>query len=409
MPDTTEMEKPSPEVMLTYYRRLYPFKSIFNWLNHEHSPSRLFTQREFAFTLAGDVYLRYNSFTTADELKKQVCQLNPTRFEIGPVYSARPRDRKTVRPAMFNPILRELVFDIDMTDYDPVRTCCSNADICKKCWGFIAVAVRVLDQSLREDFGYEKLLWVYSGRRGIHLWISDHDALALTDQQRKALVGYLTVLQGGKESSRKLNIRIGGKLPPSLQNSLEYLKKVFGGLILDNQNCFKSEDGYEELLKNIQDSSIASSLRKKWESNPIRSSQDKWNDLLKIVHKQQHPPMWIAEDIILNYTYPRLDAEVSKHRNHLLKAPFCIHPSTGRVCVPLTVDMIENFDPVSVPTVHQLLKELDETGDAENQGKEIHSDWEKTSLKPYIDILDRHAALLMSETRREKLKTDISW
>jgi DNA primase small subunit len=75
--------------MLTFYRRLYPFKSIYNWLNHEHSPSRLFTHREFAFTLPGDVYLRYNSFTTAEELKNQVCQLNPTRFEIGPVYSAR--------------------------------------------------------------------------------------------------------------------------------------------------------------------------------------------------------------------------------------------------------------------------------------------------------------------------------
>ncbi len=79
----------TPELMLALYRRLYPFKSIFNWLNHELSPTKLFTHREFAFTLAGDVYLRYNSFQTADDLKKQVLALNPTRFEIGPVYSAR--------------------------------------------------------------------------------------------------------------------------------------------------------------------------------------------------------------------------------------------------------------------------------------------------------------------------------
>lgn len=78
--------------MLTYYRRLYPFKSIFTWLNHDHAPTRLFTQREWAFTLPGDVYLRYNSFSTPEDLKKQVCQLNPTRFEIGPVYSARVSD-----------------------------------------------------------------------------------------------------------------------------------------------------------------------------------------------------------------------------------------------------------------------------------------------------------------------------
>lgn len=27
-------------------------------------------------------------------------------------------------------------------------------------------------------------------------------------------------------------------------------------------------------------------------------------------------------------------------------------------------------------------------------------DWEKTSLKPYVEMLDRHAAALMDETRQ---------
>lgn len=64
-------------------------------------------------------------------------------------------------------------------------------------------------------------------------------------------------------------------------------------------------------------------------------------------------------DIQIYYTYPRLDAEVSKHRNHLLKAPFCVHPKTGRVCVPVNPETIEDFDPEEVPTVAQLLHELD--------------------------------------------------
>ncbi|KAF8160932.1 hypothetical protein B0H34DRAFT_795779 [Crassisporium funariophilum] len=408
--DSIDIDPSSPEVMLAFYRRLYPFKSIFNWLNHEHTPTRLFTHREFAFTLAGDVYLRYNSFNTADDLKKQICQLNPTRFEIGPIYTTRPRDKKTVRPGAFSPVLRELVFDIDMTDYDPVRTCCSNADICRKCWAFISAAVRVLDAAIRDEFGYEKLLWVYSGRRGIHLWISDKEAMELTDQQRKALVGWLTVIHGGKESSKKLNLRYGPKLPPSLENALDHLRLIFPELILTNQKCFDSEEGYEELLKAVPDSRVVETLRTKWKDNPSRSSEDKWRDLS--AHKSQKGVAAAMEDIILHYTYPRLDAEVSKHRNHLLKAPFCVHPKTGRVCVPLDPQTIDEFDPESVPTVGQLLAELDAIGKAEDPTKDHtsgHKDWEKTSLKPYVDVLDKHAKGLMEEVRNEKRKTDTSW
>ena len=104
-----------------------------------------------------------------------------------------------------------------MTDYDEIRTCCSGADICHRCWDFIAVAVDVLDQSIRQQFGYHHLLWVYSGRRGIHLWVSDKEAMELTDEQRRALVNNLTVIQGGKEMKKKVNVRHGTKpAPPSI-------------------------------------------------------------------------------------------------------------------------------------------------------------------------------------------------
>jgi DNA primase small subunit len=50
--------------MLTFYRLLFPFRLLFQWLNHSMIPSTDFGHREFAFTLQNDAYLRYQSFPT---------------------------------------------------------------------------------------------------------------------------------------------------------------------------------------------------------------------------------------------------------------------------------------------------------------------------------------------------------
>lgn len=199
---------------------------------------------------------------------------------------SQPRDKKTVRPSAFTPQRRELVFDIDMTDYDGVRTCCSAADICSRCWGFIAAAVKVLHSALVDQFGFRHLLWVYSGRRGIHLWISDPQAMDLTDDHRRALVSALTVVEGGKEMVKKVNVRIGNKqLPPSLWGALSILRTLFGPLVLDDQECFGPEEGWETLLQLIPDRGIVEKLRTEWSRDPGRPSAQKWDELGTLVHK----------------------------------------------------------------------------------------------------------------------------
>lgn len=78
----------------------------------------------------------------------------------------------------------------------------------------------------------------------------------------------------------------------------------------------------------------------------------------------------------------------------MLKAPFCVHPKTGRVCVPVDPADIDQFDPHGVPTVTRLLRELDVAGEG--------ADWEKTSLKPYVEMMDKHTMGLMEDVRRAK-------
>ncbi len=50
--------------------------------------------------------------------------------------------------ATFMTVERELVFDIDLTDYDDVRTCGSGGHICNACWPLMAVAIQVCTTAL---------------------------------------------------------------------------------------------------------------------------------------------------------------------------------------------------------------------------------------------------------------------
>ena len=53
-------------------------------------------------------------------------------------------------------------------------------------------ALVVLKKILSEEFGFKHILFVYSGRRGVHIWVCDKRARLLTDEQRKAIVNYLS-------------------------------------------------------------------------------------------------------------------------------------------------------------------------------------------------------------------------
>ena len=92
----------------------------------------------------------------------------------------------------------------------------------------------------------------------------------------------------------------------------------------------------------------------------------------------------------------RLDIAVSKGMNHLLKAPFCIHPKTGRVCVPFNPGKADRFNPEEVPTVLQLLEEIDSfTKDGSEELKNVKA-YKKTSMKDAMCIFEEFLSNLAS-------------
>ena len=402
-----------PDTLRQFYQRLFPFRPLFQWLNHSPTPQLNFQNREFAFVLPNDAYIRYQSFASADLFRRQCLQMTPVRFEIGPQYSMNPRDRKTLRNATsFRPVMKELVFDIDMTDYDPIRTCCSGAAICHKCWRFIVMAIKVVDAALREDFGFQHILWVYSGRRGAHAWISDKRARELDDPKRKAIANYLSLLHGNEHGKKGLGLR--RPLHPHIDRSLKLLNPYFTSSVLSEQDPWESNtSATEKLLPLLQDKSLTAALQKKWDSAPDRSSAQKWSDIDALAETGNLSTLTpqklveVKQDIRLEYTYPRLDAEVSKKLNHLLKSPFVVHPGTGRVCVPIDVRKVEDFDPFEVPTITQLLAEIDEW-DQKNAGAMTEEDrakvqdWQKSSLKGYVEYFRGHVASLLKTEGKGK-------
>lgn len=176
-----------------------------------------------------------------------------------------------------------------------------------------------------------------------------------------------------------------------------------------------SAENVAELLKKFPESSTAPSI-------------DRFKDLRK-AHTRATPKQverhdQAVQDLQIQYMYPRIDTEVSRKLNHLLKAPFCIHPGTGpflsspidrsqicaqadrllccvartgKVCVPILASQIDSFDPDTVPTVGKLLLELEEL----SRRGDTAADWGKTSLRPYVELFERHAEAVAKEKARE--------
>ena len=49
--------------------------------------------------------------------------------------------------------------------------------------------------SALDDFGFNHILWVYSGRRGVHCWVADKIAMSLTNEARSAVVQYFSLVE----------------------------------------------------------------------------------------------------------------------------------------------------------------------------------------------------------------------
>ena len=496
------------------------------------------SRRELCYTLDGDIFVRYQSVRDASDLRRALLAKVPAKIDIGPVYNVDPSRRAAYNsstssaaasaassasagaPASgFAPMERELVFDIDLTDYDDVRTCGTGGHTCRRCWPLMAAAVAVVDAALREDFGFSLVLWVFSGRRGVHAWVCDPRARRLTDEQRAAVAANLSLYKGVEDGVVKLALPGagmvsggggggGGGAPgggatttssssssasfvnggntshPAVARSLRLLRPLWESQILPRQKLLDSAKTWDKILGHLPDASLAARLRSRWDrareneqrenvatddgvggggggggeeeegNNPEASSLSlrRWRELEAEVARASRPSAADARDhaardrkaalatcldrAVLACSYPRLDVDVSKKRNHLLKAPFCVHPRTGKVCVPIAASKEEghedvaaaaaSFDVDAVPTAAGLLDSLDDKAVAERERRAREGGaggaagasspaaaaastaaapkWEGTALGPYISAFDEFVRACSAEGKAENAR-----
>jgi DNA primase small subunit len=265
--------------------------------------------REFCFVTEN--YQRYLSFRTPDELRSEA--LRRLRFlrelHIGAEYYA-PCVQRSAIP--LQPHLQELVLDIDATDYAALRSCGCGTEkrVCARCWCFLASALCFLDWRLRTEFGFRKLLWEFSGRRGLHCWVFDHEVRLCSERERERLVSALVdQFAPGLEGDFERALELGAVDYASLQTLLS--------------------EAVHQCVERVEDALA------------LLDSRPQYGEL---------PPA-VRAALAWQVMRPRLDCAVSRKLGHLMRMPCSWHPETGNVCVPLHPSTVWRFELDKVPNL----------------------------------------------------------
>jgi len=445
------------ELLQHYYKKLYPYEHMVAWMSYGCDPKEFETEaqqnaiikgkymrnREICFTLKDDIYVRYTSYRTLTAFKKELIKRYPIKIDLGAIYSGEPKNKNSCHNFVAEE--KELVFDIDITDYDDVRDCCSGGAVCRECWPLMTCAIEVLELALKKYFGLENRLWVFSGRRGIHCWVCDPGVTKYDGRIRTAIIKFLHTYTGNDRSGIKVDLArpYNNRLPTALHTfyneALEICMPYFKNHVLGRMDLWfkdrpaeepsKTPGGPTEQKASFRDTmfmmlrmpmddikELHAACSQQIQKGKITNSIELWDAVVEGLGRWQRAAkvgkgrVKLADgneierdatqlhrlveankaEIVFAHVFPRVDVEVTKGVNHLLKAPFCVHPKTGKLCVPMDTDDLHNFDPTNQPTLRTLHEELIATGDpnktAVAKAKEV---FERKFLRGLKDAYDR--------------------
>ena len=395
-----------------YYSQHFPAKRLCEWLSYyqpeqaaafpEETANRLgfdkrfLARREFSFALQDGAYLRFKGFPDAAALQSALLKVVPAKVDVGAVYNTEVALR--ARALSFQPVQKEFVLDVDVSDYADVRPCCKEAaQMCEACWPLVALAVRVLSKLLRECFGFSRLLWVFSGRRGVHCWVCDARARNMSDRVRTAAAEFL---RGYRAETRVL---VAAAFEQLFVQQWPFWRD--SALFAVFQKVLQRDGlGLSSLVKKNLQTALAALTPFAEETGPSsvreRTAWLKAKELCEEIQVRSRlagGKTSLYNEVVFAFLYPRIDAEVSKKMNHLLKTPFSVHPSTGNVCVPFAEEQAEDFAFFSnCPNIAGLFREDGKTKREKGNNKK--------GVLAAVTLFDRFLETLLSDAQSEVAK-----
>lgn len=337
----------------SYYQRLLPTTELCELLSREWRGCSRLSYREFCVETTDGVYIRWQSVASAEELNKLLKEKRALKLHTGAIFSNQPRFKKRGLP--MEPRQRELVFDVDVNDYTLYGIDPNDIEACDNAWPIVAFGLRVVKYLLHNHFGFRNMLLVYSGRRGAHLTVYDARACELTDEARATIVAFIQPSDVPGKS---------GRLNYSKLMEHPNFTSLFESHVLPmwTNFCLKpaQKGGMGVLDSPVEKEFFMDLFGDAYAKDSITpngvSGLELWANLVDYANRSPFSKStWSClRETVLHYLWPRLDANVTKLRNHLNKSVYSVHPNTGRICLPVKGGSL-SFKPQLCPTCSDVL------------------------------------------------------
>lgn len=342
----------------------YPFDLIITFIKQCYNINNRITMLPRVLSNGVIKQKRYDDKDTDEKFISLIKKVLPKYIDCGKIITNLKDDTNSSINMTF--IKKQLVFDIDASDYDNtndnrlglltafnnnnniikslrVCDCQGTKRVCKDCWYLLSSASLILLYFIKNLFGDEtKILWVYSGNRGIHCWLKDSDLDLFNSHQRESIIEDIS-LETDKEIINILNTNN----PLYMDLLTNTLYPFFIKYIITNKPLFNKLKPLILQFIKVYYTTIYNNLANLW--NDHKSEEDHWNIFESISklytewkyqnHKLPSPHLFI----IMRLLYIILDKRVTKEVSHLLKLPYSIHKTTNRLSFPLTQDQIMDF------------------------------------------------------------------